>query len=218
VLVGDRCVWSRQDFDGCRRFCRKTASFDQCDESPVSSQLSHDCAAVAPMDTCSATSFHRMKSFHTVTLLWIVSSLSSCTVSAFRPSTHPNDAPILNGLSLPPPIASTLPETKATTTSSCSSSSSRSSNPSVRQVLKPITTLRKKWGVDNENPQEYWFDDRIHVFGNHGFWGAVHAAVAPLSTHLIDVAAYNGVDIRQRVRSLGSLCTTVRTFVSRMLT
>jgi hypothetical protein len=142
------------------------------------------------MDTRS-TSFHRMKSFYTVTLFLIASS-SSCTV-AFRPSTHPNDAPIIKGLNLPPPITSTLPETATT-------SSSRSSTPSVRQVLKPITTLRKKWGVDNEYPQEYWFDDRIHVFGNHGFWGAVHAAVAPLSTHLIDVAAYNGVDIRQRVR------------------
>jgi hypothetical protein len=136
--------------------------------------------------------FHRMKSFHTVTLFLIAASLSSTT--AFRPSTHPNDAPVIKGLGLPPAITSTLPDTTTSTRSSSSSSSS------VRQVLKPITTLRKKWGVDNEYPQEYWFDNRIHVFGNHGFWGAVHAAVAPLSTHLIDVAAYNGEDIRQRVR------------------
>lgn len=38
---------------------------------------------------------------------------------------------------------------------------------------------------------------QIHVFGNTGFLGAVHAAVAPLSTKIIDDAAYNGQDVRK---------------------
>jgi hypothetical protein len=60
---------------------------------------------------------------------------------------------------------------------------------------------RKKWGVEEgANPDEYWFDNRIHVFGNTGFSGAFHAAVAPLSTKLIDVLAYHGVDLRAQVR------------------
>jgi ubiquinone/menaquinone biosynthesis C-methylase UbiE len=57
----------------------------------------------------------------------------------------------------------------------------------------------KKWGVDNAFADEYWYDKRIHTLGNVGFWGAVHAACAPLSTKLIDVLAYEGVDIRQKV-------------------
>jgi len=56
-----------------------------------------------------------------------------------------------------------------------------------------------KWGVDNEYPHEYWFDHRIHTFGNTGFWGAIHAAIAPLSTKIIDNIAYKGVNIRQQV-------------------
>jgi hypothetical protein len=59
---------------------------------------------------------------------------------------------------------------------------------------------RKKWGVDKDHPDEYWFDHRIHTLGNHGFMGALHAAVAPLSTLIIDHAAYNGIDVRQKVR------------------
>lgn len=59
---------------------------------------------------------------------------------------------------------------------------------------------RPKWGVDNTCPSEYWFDDRIHTLGNHGFWGALHAAMAPLSTKIIDLAAYDGIDIRKQVR------------------
>lgn len=31
----------------------------------------------------------------------------------------------------------------------------------------------KRWGIDNTNENEYWFDSRIHTLGNHGFMGAV---------------------------------------------
>lgn len=61
---------------------------------------------------------------------------------------------------------------------------------------------RKKWGVDNDFENEYWFDQRIHTLGNSGFGGAVHAAVAAFSTKIIDFAAYDGVDIRKEVREL----------------
>ena len=61
---------------------------------------------------------------------------------------------------------------------------------------------RNKWGVDNQYANEYWFDKRIHTLGNHGFLGALHAALAPISTKLIDMAAYDGIDIRKEVRCL----------------
>mmetsp|Transcript_42056 Transcript_42056/g.61696 ORF Transcript_42056/g.61696 Transcript_42056/m.61696 type:complete len:133 (+) Transcript_42056:113-511(+) len=41
-------------------------------------------------------------------------------------------------------------------------------------------STRKKWGVDDENINEYWFNNKIHTFGNTGFFGGMHAAVAPL--------------------------------------
>ena len=46
----------------------------------------------------------------------------------------------------------------------------------------------------------YWSDPRIHNLGNVGVGGAVHAALAPLSTHIIDCVAYKGDDLRARVR------------------
>jgi hypothetical protein len=60
-------------------------------------------------------------------------------------------------------------------------------------------TSRKRWGIDHAESGEYWFDSRIHTFGNIGFWGAVHAAMAPLSTKLIDMIAYDGEDVRAKV-------------------
>lgn len=39
----------------------------------------------------------------------------------------------------------------------------------------------------------------IHTFGNMGFGGAFHAAMAPLATKLIDLKAYDGVDVRKKV-------------------
>lgn len=60
---------------------------------------------------------------------------------------------------------------------------------------------RKKWGVDKDSEQdEYWYNPVIHTLGNRGFTGAIHAAMAPLSTFMIDAMAYNGVDIRHQVR------------------
>jgi hypothetical protein len=62
-------------------------------------------------------------------------------------------------------------------------------------------TERKQWGIDNEDcpSVEYWSDSRIHTFGNTGFLGALHAAMAPLSTKVIDMVAYDGQDVRSLV-------------------
>lgn len=65
---------------------------------------------------------------------------------------------------------------------------------------KPFNAVvRKKWGLDNIHDSDYWYNPTIHTLGNVGFWGALHAALAPLSTKLIDVIAYGGQDVRQMV-------------------
>lgn len=46
---------------------------------------------------------------------------------------------------------------------------------------------------------QYWNDPRIHMFGNVGFRGGIHALLAPLSTRIIDHAAYDGVDLRAEI-------------------
>jgi hypothetical protein len=42
-------------------------------------------------------------------------------------------------------------------------------------------------GVDKGHPEEHWFNPiLIHTLGNTSFMGAVHAAMAPVATKLID--------------------------------
>lgn len=45
----------------------------------------------------------------------------------------------------------------------------------------------------------YWKDPRIHNMGNVGLGGGLHAAMAPLATHIIDRLAYGGVDVRASI-------------------
>lgn len=59
---------------------------------------------------------------------------------------------------------------------------------------------RKTCGLD-EHPAEYWFDNRIHTFGNTGILGGFHAVVAPLATKMIDVLAYDRVNVREKISS-----------------
>lgn len=54
---------------------------------------------------------------------------------------------------------------------------------------------RKILGLD-DNPSEYWFNNRIHTLGNTGLLGGLHAVLAPFATKLIDDKAYDGVDLR----------------------
>ena len=52
------------------------------------------------------------------------------------------------------------------------------------------------------NPKtKYYFDSRIHNFGNIGFGGHVHSLLAPYATKMIDEKCYNSVDIRQLILS-----------------
>jgi ubiquinone/menaquinone biosynthesis C-methylase UbiE len=52
------------------------------------------------------------------------------------------------------------------------------------------------------NPQtKYYFDSRIHNFGNIGFGGHVHSLIAPYATKMIDDKCYNSVNIRQLLLS-----------------
>lgn len=48
-----------------------------------------------------------------------------------------------------------------------------------------------------------WRDSRIHVLGNHGFLGRIHAFMAMPITKLIDTVAYEGRDIRSVLHSAG---------------
>ena len=45
----------------------------------------------------------------------------------------------------------------------------------------------------------YWFNPKIHNFGNTGILGNVHAASSPFITKLIDYKAYNGRNIRKEI-------------------
>jgi ubiquinone/menaquinone biosynthesis C-methylase UbiE len=55
---------------------------------------------------------------------------------------------------------------------------------------------------DSRNvPSKYYFDPRIHNFGNIGFGGRIHSIVAPYATKLIDEKCYNSVNIRQVILS-----------------
>ena len=55
---------------------------------------------------------------------------------------------------------------------------------------------------DSRNvPSNYYFDPRIHNFGNIGFGGRIHSIVAPYATKLIDEKCYNSVNIRQVIIS-----------------
>lgn len=61
----------------------------------------------------------------------------------------------------------------------------------LSRIRSAVKTREKLAG-----PPNYWFHPQIHTFGNTGVLGAIHAALAPLATLLIDVAAYKGENIR----------------------
>ena len=119
----------------------------------------------------------------------IILSLLSSSITAYVPSVHPHDHSIVAiqkpGIVKPTSIVEEPSHEPDTTTSS-----------------NFMSVSRTKWGTDYEHPEEYWFDERIHTLGNHGFGGAIHAALAPLSTKIIDLAAYRGEDVRLKVSPL----------------
>jgi ubiquinone/menaquinone biosynthesis C-methylase UbiE len=48
---------------------------------------------------------------------------------------------------------------------------------------------------------KYYYDSRIHNFGNIGLGGKIHSFLAPYATKLIDDKCYNSVNIRQSILS-----------------
>lgn len=49
------------------------------------------------------------------------------------------------------------------------------------------------------SPIKYYYDPRIHNFGNIGLGGKIHSIVAPYATKIIDNTCYNSIDIRQEI-------------------
>lgn len=86
----------------------------------------------------------------------------------------------------PDPVTKIL-ESDLTKTTKCPSESP--------PVKNRIFKTKEECAVD------YWARKDIHTLGNVGFGGAVHAAMAPLATKMIDVKAYGGVDVRALVGS-----------------
>jgi ubiquinone/menaquinone biosynthesis C-methylase UbiE len=58
-------------------------------------------------------------------------------------------------------------------------------------ILLILTTAKPK----------YYYDRRIHNFGNIGLGGKIHSLLAPYATKLIDDKCYNSVNIRQAILS-----------------
>ena len=90
------------------------------------------------------------------------------------------------------------------------SGDARPVTPTLNVVVKTATFASPSNAVTSDlhapaplSPQgsPYWFDERIHRFGNVGLGGRFHALVAPLVTSLIDRLSYNGIDVRARVHA-----------------
>jgi ubiquinone/menaquinone biosynthesis C-methylase UbiE len=60
-------------------------------------------------------------------------------------------------------------------------------------ILKQIHTIKI--------PTKYYYNSRIHNFGNIGLGGHLHSLLAPYATTMIDNKCYNSVNIRQLILS-----------------
>ena len=45
----------------------------------------------------------------------------------------------------------------------------------------------------------YYYNEKIHNFGNIGWKGRIHAEIAPFATKFIDIRCYNGINIRNEI-------------------
>ena len=75
-------------------------------------------------------------------------------------------------------------------------------------MYKPVTmyklillTLTFNFSHAQGIKPKYYYDPRIHNFGNIGFGGKLHSLLAPYATKLIDNKCYNSVNIRQAILS-----------------
>ena len=63
-----------------------------------------------------------------------------------------------------------------------------------------LLLLTHKINLTTAKPK-YYYDRRIHNFGNIGLGGKIHSLLAPYATKLIDDKCYNSVNIRQAILS-----------------
>jgi ubiquinone/menaquinone biosynthesis C-methylase UbiE len=63
-----------------------------------------------------------------------------------------------------------------------------------------LLLLTTKINLTTAKPK-YYYDRRIHNFGNIGLGGKIHSLLAPYATKLIDDKCYNSVNIRQAILS-----------------
>ena len=63
-----------------------------------------------------------------------------------------------------------------------------------------LLLLTAKINLTTAKPK-YYYDRRIHNFGNIGLGGHIHSLLAPYATKLIDDKCYNSVNIRQSILS-----------------
>ena len=66
--------------------------------------------------------------------------------------------------------------------------------PSGRRDTQWLNAAALEEELKTDTP--YWYDNRIHSFGNVGFGGVFASVCAPLATWAIDQAAYEGRDVR----------------------
>ena len=118
-----------------------------------------------------------------VVYLCLVAALAPAAIDAFRAPENPTG---LAGLKV-----SLVAEKLSTPTT-------------TENIITPGTieqTIRKGYeiGIDkaaSDYVDEYWYNPTIHTFGNVGLLGGLHAALAPISTKIIDQVAYGGQDVR----------------------
>ena len=63
-----------------------------------------------------------------------------------------------------------------------------------------LILLTHKINLTRAKPK-YYYNNRIHNFGNIGLGGQIHSLLAPYATKLIDDKCYNSVNIRQSILS-----------------
>ena len=63
-----------------------------------------------------------------------------------------------------------------------------------------LLILASKFNSIRAKPK-YYYDSRIHNFGNIGLGGKIHSLLAPYATKVIDNKCYNSVNIRQSILS-----------------
>lgn len=70
----------------------------------------------------------------------------------------------------------------------------------IKQALLFLTLNQIKPTIQIK-PTKYYYDSRIHNFGNIGLGGHIHSLLAPYATKMIDDKCYNSINIRQSILS-----------------